>query len=60
MDGDTASQSSKKSPDVEESGKMSFLEEDEGVILKKNPILQTHRNLAKEKFREIQRKVERG
>ena len=57
MDGDKASQSSKESPDMEEGGKVGFLEEDEGVILKRNPTLQTPGIPAKEN---VQRKWKNG
>ena len=57
MDRDTTSKSSKESPNVEEGGKMGFLGEDKGIILKKNPILQTSGIPARGK---VQRKLKKG
>ena len=57
MDGDTASQTSKESPDVAEGRQQGFLGEDEGVVLKKNPTLQTLGNTIKEK---VQQKSKKG
>ena len=53
MDGDVASQSLKESPNMADGGKMGFLREDEGVILKKNFTLQTPRHTVRKK---VQRK----
>ena len=52
-----ASQSSKEIPNVEDGGKVSFLEKHECIILKKNPILQAPEHPAKEK---VQRKLKKS
>ena len=59
IDGEIVSPFSKESPTMEEKGKMGFLEEGEGVILKKNPTIQNPRHTMKEMAQKKVKKRER-